>query len=196
MPRFTSALTLLAVTALTAGQASAEAPSGKYVLEKTHAYITLSYLHLGFSRPQVGFNAFEATLDYNAEAPEKSSIQVVIDASSVDSRVEEFDEHLVGERFFDTANHPQITFTSTAVEMTGATTAKITGDLTIKGQTHPVTLDAVLNRAAVHPMLKVPMLGFDASATLNRSQWGLGYAVPAVGDEVDLEISVEMMPGD
>ena len=66
----------------------------------------------------------------------------------------EFDEHLVGERYFDVANHPNITFKSTAIEMTSDATAKITGDLTIKGITKPVVLDATLNKAAMHPMLK------------------------------------------
>ena len=119
---------------------------------------------------------------------------MVVDATSVDSRVPEFDEHLNSEDFFETGTYPTITFNSTSVEMTGPDTALVTGDLTIKDQTHPITLDAKLNRAAMHPMRQKIFMGFNASATINRSQWDLGYAVPMVGDEVELDITIEMMP--
>ncbi|MEM7217365.1 MAG: YceI family protein [Pseudomonadota bacterium] len=179
-----------------AASAAIDAPSGRYVVEKTHAYITISYSHMGFSTPHVGFNDFDVTLDFDAKKPANSKLSVVVDANSVDSRVAEFDEHLVGKRFFDTANHPEITFVSNKVRMTGEDTAEVTGDLSIKGQTHPVTLDVKLNKAAPHPMRKSVFLGFNASTKLNRSQWDLGYAVPVVSDEVDLEITVELMPAE
>ena len=190
-----SALAACALFFNTKAAADIDAPSGVYVLENTHGYITISYSHLGFSTPHVGFNSFEVTLDFDAAAPENSTVNVVVDATSVDSRVADFDDHLNGEDFFQTDKYPEITFASTKVEMTGPDTALITGDLTIKDQTHPVTLDAKLNKAAEHPMRKVTMMGFNATATISRSQWGLGYAVPVVGDEVDLDITVEMMPG-
>ncbi|MEM8768936.1 MAG: YceI family protein [Pseudomonadota bacterium] len=194
--RSTAASALVAGTLFFNVNAAAdiEAPSGTYVVESTHAYITISYSHLGFSTPHVGFNDFDVTLEFDAAAPENSTLNVVVDATSVDSRVADFDDHLNGEDFFQTDMYPEITFASTKIEMTGPDTALITGDLTIKDQTHPVTLEATLNKAGMHPMLKTTVMGFNASATLNRSQWGLGYAVPMVGDEVDLEITVEMMP--
>jgi polyisoprenoid-binding protein YceI len=176
--------------------AAIDVPSGKYVLENTHGYISFSYSHLGFSTPHVGFNTFDVNLDFDAEAPEKSTISVSIDANSVDSRVEEFDGHLVGDRFFDTANHPTITFVATGIELGEADKATITGDLTIKGQTHPVTLNATLNKAGTHPMLKKPVMGFNAETTVKRSLWGLGYAAPMVSDEVNLFITVELQKAD
>ena len=173
-------------------QAAIDAPSGTYGLDKTHAYITLTYSHLGFSNPHVGFNDFDVALELDAEAPENSEVSVTIQAASIDSRVDEFDEHLVGERFFDVANHPTITFVSTGIEMTSDATANITGDLTIKGITKPVVLEATLNKAAMHPMLKAPTLGLSAIASLKRSDWDLGYAVPMVSDEVQLYLTVEL----
>ena len=173
-------------------QAAIDAPSGTYGLDKTHAYITLTYSHLGFSNPHVGFNDFDVALELDAEAPENSEVSVTIQAASIDSRVDEFDEHLVGERFFDVANHPTITFVSTGIEMTSDATANITGDLTIKGITKPVVLEATLNKAAMHPMLKAPTLGLSAIANLKRSDWDLGYAVPMVSDEVQLYLTVEL----
>ena len=174
-------------------QAAVGVPSGAYVLENTHGYITFSYSHLGFSRPQVGFNTFTVDLDLNAEDPAKSSVKVDIDANSIDSRVAEFDGHLKGDKFFATAAHPGISFESTGITMNSDTTASITGNLTIKGVTKPVTLEATLNKAAEHPMRKVPTLGLNATAKVLRSDWGLSEYVPMVGDEVDIIISVELI---
>ncbi len=182
---------LLLVLALPVA-AAINAPSGNYGLDKTHAYITVTYSHLGFSNPHLGFNDFDVKLALDANEPQNSSFAVTIDAASVDSRVAEFDEHLVGERFFDVANHPKIVFTSTAITMTSDATATIVGDLTIKGITKPVTLEATLNKAAMHPMLKRPTLGVSAVGELRRSDWDLGYAVPMVTDEVQLYLSVEL----
>lgn len=184
---------LLLVLVSGLAQAAVGVPSGAYSLESTHGYVTFSYSHLGFSRPQVGFNTFTVDLDLNAEDPAKSSVKVDIDANSIDSRVAEFDGHLKGDKFFATAANPSIAFVSTGIKMNSDTTASITGNLTIKGVTKPVTLEATLNKAAEHPMRKVPTLGLNATAKLNRSDWGLGEYVPMVGDEVDVIISVELV---
>jgi len=167
-------------------------PSGSYGLDKTHGYITFSYTHLGFSNPQVGFNAFDVDLQLDAKNPGNSSFSVVIDAASIDSRVAEFDRHLHGDDYFAVGVHPQITFVSSAVVMTSANTADISGELKIKGVSKPVTLKATLNKAGMHPLQRVPALGVSARATIKRSAWGLSKYVPMVSDEVDLEIEVEL----
>jgi len=167
-------------------------PDGRYGLDKTHGYITFGYSHLGFSNPEVGFNDFDVDLTLDAKSPEASSFSVRINASSVDSRVEKFDNHLKGPDYFDVANHEAITFVSQKIDMTSANTADITGLLTIKGQSHPVTLAAVLNKAGMHPLAKIPALGVSAQATLSRSQWGLSKYVPMVSDEVQLRIEIEL----
>ena len=172
--------------------AAIDVPSGRYVPDMGHAYITFSYSHLGFSTPHIAFTDFDVDLQLDAENPQNSQLAVTIDANSIESRVDEFDEHLVGERFFDTAKYPTITFTSTGIELGNANTATITGDLTIKGKTQPVILTAVLNKAGNHPMLKKPVAGFNAETKLSRTAWGLGYAAPMVGDEVTVYISVEL----
>tara|TARA_R110002049_G_scaffold138781_7_gene299202 strand:+ start:2738 stop:3337 length:600 start_codon:yes stop_codon:yes gene_type:complete len=169
-----------------------DVPSGKYTLDKTHGYITFSYSHLGFSNPHVGFNSFDVNVDLDSKNPEKSKVNVTIDASSIDSRVEVFNGHLNGENFFDTANYDTITFNSTKITAQDADTFTVNGDLTIKGITKPVTLVAELNKAANHPMRKVPTIGFSGEAKVKRSEWGLDRAVPAVGDEVTIYIEVEL----
>ena len=91
------------------------------------------------------------------------------------------------------STNPGISFESTGITMNSDTTASITGNLTIKGVTKPVTLEATLNKAAEHPMRKVPTVGLNATAKLMRSDWGLGEYVPMVSDEVDVVISVELI---
>mgnify|MGYP001582033147 FL=1 len=167
-------------------------PSGEYGLDDHHAYISFTYSHIGFSTPHIGFRKFDANLTLDSAKPENSSIDVVIDTTSVDSRVEEFNGHLRGSNFFDTDNHPQATFKSTRIAANEDGTFDVTGDLTIKGITKSVTLDATLNKAAMHPMRNIPTVGFSAETQILRSDFGMDRAVPAVGDEVTIYITVEM----
>ena len=167
-------------------------PSGEYGLDDHHAYISFTYSHIGFSTPHVGFRKFDASLTLDSAKPENSAIEVVIDTTSVDSRVEEFNGHLRGSNFFDTDNYPQATFRSTRIAANEDGTFDVTGDLTIKGITKSVTLDATLNKAAMHPMRNIPTVGFSAETQILRSDFGMDRAVPAVGDEVTIYITVEM----
>ena len=170
-----------------------EVPSGKYALDSSHGYITFTYSHLGFSNPRVGFNSFDTVLDLDTGNPENSTVEVTIDATSIDSRVAEFNEHLNGADFFNTAEYPTITFKSTKVEANGDNTFDVTGDLTILGTTKPVTLATTINKAGNHPLRNVPTVGVSASTRIMRSEWGLGAYVPAVSDEVELSIEVELL---
>ena len=186
------AATLLALPFSVSADLS-EVPSGEYNLDNYHGYITFTYTHLGFSNPRVGFNRFDAKLELDSSDPENSVVEVTIDATSIDSRVAEFNEHLNSADFFNTAEYPTITFRSTRVEATGGNTFKVAGDLTILGTTKPVTLTTTINKAGNHPMQNVPAVGVSASAKLMRSEWGLGAYVPAVSDEVELSIEVELL---
>lgn len=169
----------------------ADMPSGQYDMDATHAYVTFSYLHLGFSNPHVGFSEFDISLNLDSGNPMGSSLSMTINAESVYSRVEKFDEHLRGEKFFDTANFPEIRFAANDIKMDGAEFS-VTGDLTIKGVTKPATVKGKINKAAMHPMSKKPTLGISAEANVNRSDWGLDAAIPAVGDEVVIYIEAEL----
>lgn len=170
-----------------------DVPSGEYKLDNYHGYITFTYTHLGFSNPRAGFNRFDTKLTLDSSNPERSKVEVTIDATSIDSRVAEFNDHLNSADFFNTSEYPTITFRSTKVEATGANTFNVTGDLTILGTTKPVTLATTINKAGNHPMQNVPAVGVSASTTLLRSEWGLGAYVPAVSDEVELSIEVELL---
>ena len=185
------AATLLGL-ALNASAGLSDVPSGEYGLDKSHGYITFTYSHMGYSTPHVGFNSFDVDLSLDNEDVANSTVNVTIDATSINSRVENFNGHLNGANFFDTANHPTITFVSTSVEAQGDDKYAVTGDLTIKGVTKPVTLDTTILKAADHPMRKTPTIGLTAEAKVSRSEWGLTRAVPNVGDEVSIFISVEL----
>ena len=195
MFNFARAICTAALIAVPFGAAAdlSGVPSGKYTLDNTHGYITFTYSHLGFSNPRVGFNSFDTVLDLDTGNPESSTVEVTIDAASIDSRVAEFNEHLNGADFFNTAEYPTITFKSTKVEATGDNTFDVTGDLTILGTTKPVTLATTINKADNHPLRNVPTVGVSASTKLMRSEWGLDAYVPAVSDEVELSIEVELL---
>ena len=166
-------------------------PSGKYELDSDHGYILFSYSHLGFSRPHVSFRKFEVDLDLDAANPNNSKLEVTIDASSIDSQSDEFNDHLNGENFFDTKKFPTITFRATNIKSQGDK-GTVTGDLTIKGVTKQVTLDVVINKAANHPMRKIPNIGLAATTTVDRRDFGLDEAVPFVGAEITISIDVEL----
>ncbi len=185
-------LALAAAAPMASAYAADEAAvSGTYQADPGHRYITFSYLHVGYSRPALRWNDWQATLEWDADDPSASSISVVIDATSIDSGVDEFDGHLNGDRFFDTANHPEITFVSTKLTKTGDNTGVMTGDLTIKGISKPVDLNVTLNRAAKDDFFKANKIGFSAVGTVKRSDYGMNYAIPAVGDEVEINIQAE-----
>lgn len=165
-------------------------PSGTYKSESGHAYIAFTYSHQGYSNPIVRWGKFDATLDLNNEAPAKSSLSVNIDPASVDTGVPKFDEHLLSADFFDVANHPNITFTSTSLKQLGSDTGTVTGDLTMNGVTKPLTLDVKLNKVGKHFRSGVPMFGISATGALKRSDWGIDKYTP-MAEDVKLMIEVE-----
>ncbi len=191
------AFALIAGSVTAAGAAAAEdasaAASGEYQAESGHRYITFSYWHQGLSRPYLRWRDWDATLDWNAENPTASSVSVEIDAAAIDSGVDEFDDHLRGEKFFDVENHPTITFESTSLTETGEKSGTMTGDLTIKGVTKAVTLDVTMNRGFFDERGKQYKIGFSATGAVKRSDFGVDLFTPVVGDDVEIIIEAEFI---
>lgn len=178
--------------------ASAQAPadaiqvaSGTYKLDAGHTIVLAQWNHMGFSNPSANFGQVEGTLVYNAEDVSQSSVEVTLPLAGLNSFTAKFDEHLRSADFFDAAKFPSATFKSTKVESAGTNKLTVTGDLTIKDITKPVVLDVTINAAGEHPMMKVPAVGFDATTTLKRSDFGVGAYAPNVSDEVQLRITTE-----
>jgi len=191
-----NALSVVAVALTLSASAHADfsdVPDGVYDVDPAHGYIVFSYSHFGLSTPKVGFNSFEAVLDLDAGSPTDSTIDVTIDAKSIDSRVPLFNEHLNSSDWLDTEQFPEITFSSTGIEQTGDGTYAISGELTVRGITKPVTLDATINAATIHPLQKVPVVGVSATGTILRSDFGVGKYAPDVSDEMTVSIEVEML---
>lgn len=169
------------------------ATSLDYVLDSSHSQIVFSYNHLGYSTTYGMFSGFEGTIAFNQEDPAASSVNVSFPVRSMLTGWEARFEHFMSGDFFDAADEEMVTFTSTGIEVTGETTALITGDLTLNGITKPVVLDATLNQVGMHPMAEKPWAGFDATTTLLRSDFEVGAFAPFVSDEVEVMISIEAM---
>ena len=127
---------------------------------------------------------------YDATDVTKSTVEVKLPLSGLNSFTAKFDEHLKSADFFDAAKFADATFKSTKVEAAGTNKLTVTGDLTIKGITKPVTLDAEFYGAGANPMNKKENVGFVATGTIKRSDFGMGGFVPVVGDNVELKIIV------
>jgi len=167
---------------------SLDVPSGSYVMDKTHGYVTFSYSHKGLSHPVLRFNDVDATLVLDADKPENSEIDVTIQAANIDSGVAKFDAHLNSEDFFNTADNPKITFQSTSFSRESASSGTMTGDLTMMGVTKSISFDVSLVGTADG---KQPTIGVEGKTELLRSEFNLGKFVPYVGDKVNISISAE-----
>lgn len=182
-----------AFAAPAAAAAPAKGVSGTYKLDPAHTDVLVQWTHFGFSNPSAHFGDVDGTLVYNAQDVSKSSVNVTLPLSGLNSFTAKFDEHLKSADFFDAAKFPTATFKSTKVTSAGGNKLTVAGDLTIKGVTKPVVLAVTLNGAGPHPMKKVPALGFDATTTVKRSDFGLGAYVPNVSDEVKIRITTEAL---
>ena len=180
---------LVLATALLAASAAASAAGVTYRIDPAHTNVIATWNHLGFSTPSASFSGVEGTLVYDAADVSKSSVEVTLPLSGLDGFSGKFNTHLNSGDFFDSARFPAATFRSTSVEAAGEGKLKVTGELTIKDITRPVLLDVTLNKREDKDGRG--KIGFDATATLKRTDFGLGMAAPMVSDEVALRITTE-----
>ena len=162
-----------------------------YKIDPTHTATVFSWNHFGFSTPSANFTDIQGTIKVDNAKSSNSSVEVTIPLSSVNTNVAALDKEFQEEAWFNAAKYPNITFKSTKVETKDKKHFKITGNLTVKGVTKPVVLDAVLNKQGEHPMAKVPAIGFNATTSFNRSAFGIGNYVPNVGDKITVNITTE-----
>ena len=171
----------------------AELRGGAYTLDKTHASLLWKINHLGFSSYIGRFNDFDATLDFDPENVENSSLEVIINTESIDVNNPEFAEDLRGEDWFNVAAFPQAIYRTTRfVEAVDEDTFVFEGDLTLLGNTAPVTMTVDFNGGGRNFLTRRYTLGFEASAEFQRSDFGLDNMVTfGVGDDIELEVHVE-----
>ena len=166
----------------------AKVTGGSYTVDPGHTQVVFAYDHMGFSNNMGVISESTGTLTLDKANPAASKVSIEVPVANLKTGIAKLDEHLAKAEFFDTAKFPKATFVSTSVKPDGATGADITGNLTIKGITKPVTLDAEFYGAGVQPMSKKENIGFVATGTIKRSDFGMAMAVPMVGDTVELKI--------
>ncbi|HKQ30522.1 MAG TPA: YceI family protein [Burkholderiales bacterium] len=170
--------------------ALAVAESATYVVDARHTFPSFEVKHLGFSLQRGRFNDTSGNIVFDS-ATKKLSVEIAIDANSIDTGLEAMEKHLRNADFLDVEKHPAITFKSTGARFNGDTLVSVDGNLTLRGQTKPVKLTVNAFRCGQHPMSKRPTCGADAETTIKRSDFGITYGLPAVADEVRLLINVE-----
>ena len=189
----------LAVTGPACAQLATDVPAGTFKIDPTHASVTWKVMHMGLSNYTARFARVDGTLVFDPAKPETSKLTASVDPLSIKTdfpfvEKEDFDKKLAkGAEWFNADVAKTITFTSTSVKMTGAKTADVTGDLTLLGVTKPLVLKVTFNGGmAAHPMSKKPAIGFSATGSVKRSEFGLKGGLPFVGDDVALLIEAEM----
>ena len=168
-------------------------------IDAAHSHIQFSVRHMMVSRVRGQFDSWTGTVNVDEDNPENSSVTIQIDANSINTREKDRDAHLRSADFLDAENHPHLTFESTDVEKIDDKRYKVTGDLTIRGVTHPVTLDVVHEGTVKSPLGPYQTAGFNAETKINRKKWGLEWNAPietggvVVGEEVQISIELELM---
>jgi len=172
-------------------------PAGDYTLDKPHASLIVRLSHLGFSHFTAHFTRWDGHLHFDPANPALSNILVSIDPSSIesDNPPEHFLDTMRGAQFLNASHFPEIAFRSTGVERTGATTARVTGDLTLHGVTKPVTLEARFNGGyeGVQGLDPHARVGFSAHGSFRRSEFGMGYGIPPAGSNFGVGDLVEVI---
>ena len=168
------------------------APAGEYTIDKAHTRIQWRLSHLGTSWYNGWFKTFDARLNFDPAAPEKSTLEATIDTTSVTTLDPKFDEEIASAKFLDASSTPKITFKATGLTKTGAGTGTMTGDLTLHGVTKPVTFDVTFVGGMQSPMKNAYVIGFSATTTFKRSEFGIKeYLDFGLGDEVTVTVDTE-----
>lgn len=161
-----------------------------YTIDSRHTFPVFEVNHLGFSTQRGRFNKSAGKISLDTAA-KSGNVELTIDSASIDMGIDKWDEHMKSPDFFNAAKHPTITFKSSKINFDGDKLSSAEGDLTLLGVTKPVTLALSGFRCGEHPMLKKIVCGVDASTTIKRSDFGMKYGIPAIGDEVKLLVPVE-----
>ncbi|HKX95517.1 MAG TPA: YceI family protein [Methylibium sp.] len=179
---------LLLAAALAAPLAYAEPVS--YAIDPSHTFVTFEALHFGTSTNRGRFDKKQGSVVLD-RAAKTGKVDLTIETASINTGVGPFDKHLIGPDFFETEIFPTARFVGEKFSFAGDKVSEVSGALTLLGKTHPVTLKASNFGCYDHPRLKREVCGGDFETTIQRSQWGMTYGLPAIPDNVRLLIQVE-----
>ncbi|HRQ63334.1 MAG TPA: YceI family protein [Xanthomonadaceae bacterium] len=183
-----SALILVLTTQLTLADTHA---ADRWEIDKAHTQVLFTVDHLGFTDLTGQFRMIDGTLHLDTDDWTQSSVTATIEAASVDMNHDGINRHLRNPDFFDVETHATLEFRSTSVKQVGENRLELHGELTMIGKTLPVRLDVTLNKLDMNPGRGTPRVGFRAEGSLKRSDWGMSYGVPNVGDEIAIVINLE-----
>jgi polyisoprenoid-binding protein YceI len=186
--------TLASAVILLAAAPLAMAQTSTWKSDPAHSEVDFTIKHMALSNVHGRFGTVDATLNWDEQDPTKSSVNATIDVTGVDTGVPNRDNDLKGAKFFDVANNPKATFVSTSVSK-GGSGLQVNGNLTIKGVTKPVVLDVDGPTGPVTGMNKKLHVGFSATTTVNREDFGIGAGMPTamLGDDVKLTIELDFV---
>ena len=188
MTRFRKAA--IAVTLALSATAAYSAPV-TYTFDTVHSRVTFYVNHLGFSNSVGEFKLADGTFSFDNDNWANSKVTVKLPVQSLELGTTEWNGHIQGKDWLDLSQYPDITFQSTKVEKTDASHGKLSGNLTIRGVTKPITLNLTLNKVGEHFLRKTQAAGFTATGTVKRSEFGIVAYAGAIGEDVDLRIEVE-----
>ncbi len=189
-PTLSAAVLSAALFAALSGAPALAAPIA-YKIDPSHLSVAFIVNHLGFSNLIGRFNSAAGDLSFDKDAVEKSSVTMSIDAASVDTNFAKRDDHLRSPDFFNAKEFPKMTFKSTKIEKTGDKTGVLHGEFTLLGVTKPLVLNVTFNKDGVSAASKQETAGFSARGTLKRSDFGMKFGVPYIGDDIELLIDAE-----
>ena len=167
-------------------------------IDNSHSHVQFSVRHMMLAKTRGEFQKFTGTVNLDETNPANSTVDIQIDASSINTRDEQRDGHLRSPDFLDAANHPYLTFKSNRVDVTSSNTAKLHGDLTIRDKTNPVTLDVEYVGKSKSPW-GTENHGFEAHTKINRKDWDLTWNAALetggvlVGEDVNIDIELEVV---
>ena len=162
-----------------------------YEIDKGHTHIIFLINHLGYSNMLGMFTDYNGTFQFDPKHAEESVVEMTLHPSGIHTTSEILDHVLQGENFFNSGKYPDIHFVSTGIKITGDHAGDVMGNVTMLGVTKPLTLHVVLNKADYQPVTNLFVAGFSAHADLKRSDFGMNYGIPMVGDDVHIEIEME-----
>lgn len=174
-----------------ANLSNANAQNNIYKFEKNHTSVTWTANHFGYSKVSGKFIDVDGSITFDEKAPKNSKVEATINMNSIVTGLPKFDEHLKSKDFFDVKTYPTAKFVSKKVEITKGNNAIVYGDFTMLGKTKELILSVTFNKSAPNPMNKKPTIGFSAIASINRSEFGMSYALPNIADNVYLNIEAE-----
>ena len=170
---------------------AADTDEGSHALDPTHTFVHLEFVPAGISTTRVRFDRKAGVVHFD-RAARSGRVEIAVEMSSLSSGNAAFDDLLRGKQVFDVAAHPQAVFVGERFLFSGDRVAEVVGTLTLRGQTHPLTLKAMRFNCYFNPLFRREVCGGDFEAVVRRSLWGLDHGLPALApDEVRLVVQVE-----